>query len=195
MGVIIADTIASSYRRMMIFIDGENLVFNYQATLKNHSSNINHEVSHLQDIYVWHPKSFVPYKFEVLRASYYTFAVGTDDYIDSIRDDIKKLTFNKDSTSILPSLLRPYVFKKDKISRKSKGVDIQMTVDILTNVYNDNLDTVLLITGDGDFLPVINEIIRHGKQVYLASFKSGLNKKLINHVDEYIELDKIYFDI
>jgi len=68
-----------------------------------------------------------------------------------------------------------------------------MTVDILSNVYYDNVDTVLLITGDGDFLPIINEIIRNGKQVILASFNSGLNKSLLNHVDDYIELDTKYF--
>jgi uncharacterized LabA/DUF88 family protein len=51
-----------------------------------------------------------------------------------------------------------------------------------------------LVTGDGDFLPIIKEAIRHGKQVYLAAFSTGLNKKLLNHVDHFIDLDKVYFE-
>lgn len=43
-----------------------------------------------------------------------------------------------------------------------------MTVDILSNVYQDNLDTVFLVAGDGDYLPLIKEIRRFGKQIYLA---------------------------
>ena len=34
----------------------------------------------------------------------------------------------------------------------------------------DNIDTVYLIAGDGDYLPIISEVIRMGKQVYLAAF-------------------------
>ena len=45
-----------------------------------------------------------------------------------------------------------------------------MTVDILSQIYLDNIDTVYLIAGDGDYLPIISEVIRMGKQVYLAAF-------------------------
>ncbi|MDF2451908.1 MAG: hypothetical protein K0S26_1412 [Bacteroidota bacterium] len=193
--IIPGTTSVPSYRRMMIFIDGENLVFNYQNTLKNNPQKLKDMVSHLQDVYVWHPNTVKATKHEVIRANYYTFAVGSDEQIASIANDIKQLSFAKDGRSILPFYLRPHVFKKDRRDRKSKGVDIQMTVDILTNVFNNNLDTVLLVTGDGDFLPIIHEIVRHGKQVYLASFSSGLNAKLLNVVDDHINLDKIYFDL
>jgi uncharacterized LabA/DUF88 family protein len=188
-------TATPPYRRMMTFIDGENLVFNYQATLKSNIGSPNKKTSHLTDVYAWHPNTINAHGHEVIRATYYTFAVGADEYINDVSKQIKQLTFLKDYKSVLPANLRPSVFKKNKQDKKAKGVDIQLTVDILTNVFNNNLDTVLLVTGDGDFLPIINEIIRNGKQVYLASFKSGLNSDLINHVDSYIELDSIYFDI
>lgn len=180
-------------RRLMVFADGENMVFNYQSTLKNGDEKPSLGVLHLEDTYVWHPHSFDFTGYEVIRFIYYTFSVGDDAKIEEIKSQIKNLTYSKDRHSILPPYLRPSVFKKSKQGKKSKGVDIQMTVDILSNVYYDNVDTVLLITGDGDFLPIINEIIRNGKQVILASFKSGLNKGLLNHVDDYIELDKKYF--
>lgn len=70
-----------------------------------------------------------------------------------------------------------------------------MTVDILKHTYLDNLDTVFLISGDGDYLPLIEEVIRNGKQIYLASFSNGLNEDLLNKVDLYIDLDPVYFQI
>ena len=68
-----------------------------------------------------------------------------------------------------------------------------MTVDILSNIYRDNIDTVYLIAGDGDYLPIIDEAIRMGKQVYLSAFSEGLNPKLEHKVDQFFLLDGIYF--
>ena len=179
-------------RRLMVFIDGENMVFNYQSTLKDRKQK--NGIVHNKDVYVWHPHTFNFNGYDVLRFNYYTFCVGDDSILEQTKTDIKKLSFTKDLISVLPTYIRPSVFKKNKQGKKTKGVDIQMAVDILSNVYYNNLDTVLLVTGDGDFLPIINEIIRNGKQVILASFKSGLNKNLLNYVDDYIELDEIYFE-
>jgi uncharacterized protein (TIGR00288 family) len=92
----------------------------------------------------------------------------------------------------IPSNLYPKVFRKYK-NKKAKGVDIQMTVDILTHVYQNNLEVVYLVSGNGDYLPVIEEVIRKGKQVYLAAFSSGLNKTLVHYVDKFINLDDVYF--
>lgn len=182
------------YRRMMAFIDGENLVFNYQASVKHPEVKPKSSVSFLENVFVWNPATINSSQHEIIRATYYTFAVGDDKKILEISSQIKLLTFDKDSRSRLPNNLHPRVFKKDKQGRRTKGVDIQMTVDILTHVFNDNVDTVFLVTGDGDFLPIINEIVRHGKQVVLAAFKNGLNPILLNSVDLFIDLDYIYFE-
>lgn len=90
--------------------------------------------------------------------------------------------------------LYPKVFHKNKKERKSKGVDIQMTIDILTHVFQNNLDVVYLVSGDGDYKPIIEECIRYGKQVYIAAFSSGLNKSLKNIADVFIDLDPVYFN-
>ena len=62
--------------------------------------------------------------------------------------------------------------KRTKRQEKSKGIDIQMTVDILVNSHRNNLDTVYIITGDGDFVPVLEEVKRLGKRIYVAAFSS-----------------------
>ena len=58
------------HRRMMVFIDGENLAFNYQSTLRNNQSLFpTADVKHLEDTYVWHPNSIYNSKHEILRAT------------------------------------------------------------------------------------------------------------------------------
>lgn len=68
-----------------------------------------------------------------------------------------------------------------------------MTLDIMTNVYQDKLDTVYMVSGDGDFIPLIKECIRLGKQVHVAALSSGLNPDLPNVADKFISLDDMYF--
>ncbi|MBP2031209.1 uncharacterized LabA/DUF88 family protein [Methanohalophilus levihalophilus] len=183
-----------SYRRMMVFVDGENLVFNYQSSLKN-GRRPTPSVQHEQDVFVWNINSVInPQLHEIIRANYYTYFTGSDETYEVIVDKIKNLAYMKPDKSRLPNNLYPVVFKKPKKSAQSKGVDIQMTVDILSQVYNNNIDTVYLFAGDGDYLPIIKEAIRMGKQVYLAAFSHGLNKKLVNKVDQFHLLDNIYFE-
>lgn len=182
-----------AYKRMMIFIDGENIVFNFQA-LKKDLPITNEGILHEPDTFVWHHDTIKdPYQFEILRATYYTYVVGDDNKCKNINNRIKNLTFSKDSNSALPNNIRPCVFKKNKQGTKTKGVDIKMTVDILSNVYHNNLDVVCLVAGDGDYLPLIEEVLSSGKQVYLAAFSKGLNPNLLNYVDKYIDIDEIYF--
>lgn len=182
-----------NFRRMMVFVDGENVVFNYQKLLKEgRTSTI--AVQHEPDVYAWEPRSIInPGLHEIIRVNYYTYTIGNEERIDQIMNEIKSLTFTKHGASNLPNNIFPTVFKKAKKSAQSKGVDIQMTVDILSQVYNNNVDTVYLIAGDGDYLPIINEVIRMGKQVYLAAFSAGLNKKLKHKVDQFNLLDDLYF--
>lgn len=192
-GSVYAAKPTPSFRRMMVFIDGENLVFNYQKLLKNGNIPKN-SVKHLTDVYVWEKDSILkPGLHEIIRAHYYTYATGSDEKINEINNEIKELEYERPKNTILPNYLYPVIFKKEKKQAKSKGVDIQMTVDILMHVYYSNIDTVYLIAGDGDYLPIISETIRAGKQVYLAFFLMGLNKRLKERVDQFHQLDEVYF--
>jgi len=178
---------------MMVFVDGENLVYRYQDMVggKTPQSNIIHK----EDMFVWAPNAVDPgpHPINIIRATYYTCVVGDDERVSEIASEIRGLKFNRHYESKLPEFLSPIIFKKSNKSAKAKGVDIQLTVDILTHTYQNNLDVVYLISGDGDYLPVISEVMRNGKQVYLAALSKGLNQKLINSVDKFINLDPIFF--
>ena len=182
-----------SFRRMMVFIDGENIVMNYQKLLDERSSPKD-SVKHLQDVYVWEENSIInPGLHNIIRAHYYTYAIGSEEKIHEIENEIKKLWYQNNQYSSLPQHLYPIIFKKAKKEAQTKGVDIQMTIDILSQIYQDNIDTVYLVAGDGDYIPIISEVIRMGKQIYLSAFSNGLNPKLEHKVDQFNLLDDIYF--
>lgn len=61
------------------------------------------------------------------------------------------------------------------------------------HAYRDNYDILYLITGDGDFKPLIEEVIRTGKQVYVAALSNGLNPVLKLAADVFVDLDPYYF--
>ena len=181
------------FRRMMIFIDGENLVFNYQKEVNN-GRTPNSQDHYIEDVFVWRPRITDRMGLhEIIRATYYTYAVGSEQRLEEIKNTIRSSGFETHRDSHLPYTLTPVVFKKPKQAAKAKGVDIQLTVDILTHVYNDNVDTVVLLSGDGDYMPVIEEVVRYGKQIWIGAFKFGLNRNLIHIADVFVLLDQFFF--
>jgi len=74
---------------------------------------------------------------------------------------------------------QPTVFKKRKQTDRSKGVDIALTTDLLSGAYNNNFDRAVLVAGDGDYVPLINEVKRLGKVVHVLFFENeGLSDDL-----------------
>ena len=64
--------LAKPTRRMMIFIDGENLVLRYQNSLKQ-GRVPNDGTFHIKDVAVWRTEFSNPAQWhEILRVTYYT---------------------------------------------------------------------------------------------------------------------------
>jgi uncharacterized LabA/DUF88 family protein len=62
---------------------------------------------------------------------------------------------------------------------------------MLRQAFLDNYDLAVLVTGDGDYLPVVEEVKRLGKRVTLAFFEhaqAGLNPELPRAADEFYQL-------
>ena len=189
-------------KRMMLFIDGENLVMRYQSMLTN-GLVPQPGIFHQPDIYVWHNNFYIPTDHHVIRAHYYTSLVGDDEKLGSINSELKKMEVKIQRFDFLAehvkhhtftSPLYPVIIKKSQKSNKTKLVDIRMAVDILTHVYQDNLDAVYLLSGDGDYEEVIREVIRKGKQIFIGAFSDGLNPVLKTLPDQLLILDSIFFD-
>lgn len=93
-------------------------------------------------------------------------------------------------------------FKREKVrviipkgscgnSSKQIGVDVQLATDVVTSAIKSSCDTVLIISGDGDFIPVIDSVKASGKKIEFAAFSEFANMSLIEETDYFTYLDDL----
>ena len=91
--------------------------------------------------------------------------------------------------------MTPQIIKKSRGSHTNKSADdIHLVLDALRHTYNNSVDLVHIISGDGDYIPVIKEIMRQGKRVWVSALSSGLNPNIESAVDEFFILDSKFFE-
>jgi hypothetical protein len=179
-------------RRWMLFVDGENLTCRAQEVAKNQSVSLPEGPFHLRDTFVWvpdfqgtraietHEGLSVPLQPHAIRAHYYTSVVGDEEKIRGVKNDLFRMGFT------------PKVFKKSK-TRGSKAVDIALATDMLSHGHRDNYDVACLFAGDGDYIPLVEEVKRIGKVVYISFFQgSGLNEELALVSDTFAYFDEFF---
>jgi uncharacterized LabA/DUF88 family protein len=72
---------------------------------------------------------------------------------------------------------------------KKADWDVGMAVDAITMA--PKLDTVILVTGDGDFIPLVDYLRTHGGcQVEVVSFGRSTSGKLKEATDHFLDLDE-----
>lgn len=65
--------------------------------------------------------------------------------------------------------------------------DVGMVMDIIK--MNPKLDVVVLASGDGDFIPLLEYLQVLGQRVELVSFGKSTSTKMRDLVDNYLDLD------
>ena len=164
--------------KSIVFVDGENLVFRYQALLKEGRSP-HPWVVHHQDIFVWQPDLWRPViDTDVIRINYYSCMTGDDDSLTRVRQEIASIRYLPSGDYYGPCELTPRLYKKDSQSRKSRLVDVNMTIDVMRHAYTDAVDVVYLLSGDGDFVELVGRVESEGRTSMrvLASISSTLRR-------------------
>ena len=69
-----------------------------------------------------------------------------------------------------------------------KGDDVCLANDMLVGAYENLYDTAILVSGDEDFVPIINTLKRLKKKTENAFFMSTSSKKLRKLCDKSINL-------
>lgn len=65
--------------------------------------------------------------------------------------------------------------------------DVGLAVDAIK--LAPKLDTVIIVSGDGDFVPLVEYLKMEGCQVEAASFGKSTSQRLRESVDDFIDLD------
>jgi len=189
------------YERVMFFIDGENLVLRYQDMLEQEYQPLN-KIKHEKDVYVWHRDVIRANVGNIIRVNYYTSAQASYEKIDSLSEDIKKIEYHYKGPPVgtggrfggikhedFIGHIVPHIFKKKEKEARSRLVDISITIDMLHYASLQMLDAVYLISCDGDYIPLIKEVMRRGVKVHLMALSIGLNPKLPVSGDEFECID------
>ncbi len=71
---------------------------------------------------------------------------------------------------------------------KKADWDVGLAVDAIK--LAPKLDTLILVAGDGDFVPMVEYIKHMGCQVEVVSFGKSSSAKLIEAADEFVDLDE-----
>ncbi len=88
---------------------------------------------------------------------------------------------------------KSYEVKRKDLRQRSDGSakgdwDMGMAIDIMRFV--NKLDVVVLVSGDGDFVPLIELVKTLGPRVEVISFTYNTARDLINSADEHIPIEE-----
>ena len=64
--------------------------------------------------------------------------------------------------------------------------DVGLTVDAIK--MSPRLDSVVLVSGDGDYIPLVEYLQTQGVQVEVVSFGKSTSNKLLEVVDDFVDL-------
>lgn len=184
--------------RTLMLIDGENILSRFEEMVSN-GKEMKSATKHKKGTYVWHPTITTgPFLLDIIRVSYYTTIVGSYENIEEVKNEIHSIRYEFRIESLSKSIYNmgyvcPHIFKKERQSSKNKSVDINICIDALRHTYNNSIDNLYLFSGDGDYIPLVQEVMRQGKRVFVGALSSGLNPQLRNEADEFIDLDVMMF--
>lgn len=74
-----------------------------------------------------------------------------------------------------------------------KTTDIQLVIDAMMHLYHTQFDTMILMSGDGDFAPLLDIYKKMGKRVEVCSIKHSTSKELRYTADSWYEIQPNYF--
>jgi len=71
---------------------------------------------------------------------------------------------------------------------RQKAVDTLIAVDMVGGAYSGIFDIALLVAGDADFVPVIEEVKRRGVMAAVAASARSISEYLRRAADRFIEI-------
>lgn len=71
---------------------------------------------------------------------------------------------------------------------KKADWDVGVAVDAIR--FAPSLDAVVLVSGDGDYVPLVEYLRNQGKQVEVAAFGGTTSAKLIEAADDFLDLSQ-----
>ena len=164
--------------RVMIFIDGSNLYHSLKGHFRRTDIDMGKFSRRLLE------------KRRLIRIYYYNATVGRREEPERYRDQQAFFT----SVSAIPycelRLGRLVYTNWPSAPPYEKGVDIQLTTDLLTHSFKNNYDVAILVAGDSDYVGALQAVKDNGKHVEVALFgKERTSRPLREVADKVVTID------
>ncbi|MFT4309175.1 MAG: NYN domain-containing protein [Candidatus Woesearchaeota archaeon] len=162
--------------RIIIFVDARNII----------SSQKNYNILNKKSVIVGYPE-LIDYfsKDNSFIRGYYYDSAPHKNHLTKERKKFFAFLRNNGFTLRLKEL----DFNNNHVSQK--GVDIFLTADMISLAYENAYDIALIVSGDGDYVALIDLVKSKGKKVWVLSFKSSLSDKLRDCADKVFVIDNM----
>jgi uncharacterized LabA/DUF88 family protein len=84
---------------------------------------------------------------------------------------------------------------EEDIRMIKNAADLKMAINVMEYLYEVRFQNLILMSGDGDFIPLVNKAKRMGKKVIIVSYKDALNPGLAYVADEVHFVDDLVKDL
>lgn len=150
-----------SSENVIIFIDNSNLFHSFQFL------NFHCDYSKLKQI--------INGKRNLVEANIYTgLMYPVRDKEKAWFSSLTKMGYN----------LKTRAIKVAPNGKKSeKRIDVLMAVDIISSAYEKQVDTIIIVSGDSDFVPVVKKLMDLNKKVEIWSFRRLLSQQMMDLLD------------
>gem|GEM_PF-605252 len=155
----------NTQERVAVFVDGENL---YWSAKENFNGKVNYE------------------KLLALAVGANRYLVKAFVYVvKSIDGDVRPFIQSLAKMGYEPKIKDPRIRSDGSVKA---NWDMGIALDIIFIL--DKVDTIILATGDGDFVPLVNHIKSKGKRVEVYSFPDNTAYDLKELADFFYPLDE-----
>ncbi len=172
-----------SYRRVMYFIDGGYL----RRQLMDITGTDDFTIKNLP--YKLNKKFFGGrIQGEIIRVYYYDAICEHTEP----RYKEQRILFDKINGTEFYEVKLANLIKKGDGRYEQKGVDVLISVDMMSKAYENHYDVAIVIMGDRDFLPLIKSIKDYtGKRIFGVVFEKSYAEELSREFDKKLVLNEI----
>jgi len=158
--------------KVYVFVDAANILYSQQT--------LHWKVDYKK------LKEYFKKECDLREIYFYTGRVGENHKQNAFLEKLKSCGYQ----------IRAKEVKRIKLSRSVyewKGnLDAELIIDALKN--SDNFDTCILMSGDSDFAPLLDELKERKKRVIVMSTKHHISRELIERA-KYVNIKKLKGEI
>lgn len=164
--------------RVMVFIDGSNLYHSLKNIFGRTDLDIGRFCQKLLN------------RRRLVRIYYYNAKVGIREEPERYKHQ-QKFFAGVNAIPYLELRLGRLVYTNwPNTPPYEKGIDVQLTTDMLLHSFKNNYDVGVLVAGDNDFVPALQAVKDSGKHVEVALFgRGGTSRELRAVADRVITVN------